>query len=120
MTLAEIAEIAKKRDSFENSQQDTLDVNLWLSWRARRSPRENFFSARIVGLKPDLQSRPTVPDLQFMGREQEAGFGAGDAVDQPDPPEHAVERFEAVGAQLGDHVPATVGAIERAHRRVAA
>ena len=39
---------------------------------------------------------------------------------QPDAAEHAIERFETVGAQLGDDVPATVRAVERADRRIAA
>ena len=56
----------------------------------------------------------------LVGREQQAGLGVGDSVDQPNAPQHPVNRLEAVGAQFGDDVPAPVGGVQGADRGIAA
>lgn len=58
--------------------------------------------------------------LQLARGQQQTGFGPRNAIDLADAADDLIHRLEAVGADFGDHVPATVGGMQSMYVRVAA
>jgi len=91
----------------------TLEPGILQCCRRRREDRP----ARILGREP--RDVGIHRDAKICGWTVAGWFPCWRSIDLAYPAEHPIDRFETVGAQFGDDVPASVGGVQSAHRRVA-